>query len=115
MPDHDVVGGTHPAALGCPRRGGEALYIREILTVWLWHRPEGCHRLVDFRLAPNFKHRLLAQRTVGNLHTDHKANDDFATASSYMPSGGSASTANGIFDNNLLEGDPLSCVGEVSA
>ena len=32
-----------------------------------------------------------------------------------MPSGGSASIVNGIFDNNLLEGDPLSCVGVVSA
>jgi hypothetical protein len=33
--------------------------------------------------------------------------DDFATASSYTPSGGSASTVNGIFDNEFFEVDPL--------
>ena len=32
-----------------------------------------------------------------------------------MPSGGSASTVNGIFDNNILEGDSLSYVGVGSA
>ena len=41
--------------------------------------------------------------------------DDFATASSYTPSGGSASTVNGIFDNEFFEVDPLSGVGVVSA
>ncbi|MFP6704707.1 MAG: hypothetical protein VCE75_01385 [Alphaproteobacteria bacterium] len=41
--------------------------------------------------------------------------DDFATASSYTPSGGSASTVNGIFDNENFEVDPLSGVGVVSA
>ena len=41
--------------------------------------------------------------------------DDFATASSYTPSGGSASTVNGIFDNEYFEVDPLSGVGVVSA
>ena len=41
--------------------------------------------------------------------------DDFATASSYTPSGGSASTVNGIFDNEFLEVGPLSGVGVVSA
>jgi len=32
-----------------------------------------------------------------------------------MPSSGSASTVNGILDNNFLEDDPLSYVGVVSA
>ena len=41
--------------------------------------------------------------------------DDFATASSYTPTGGSASTVNGIFDNEFFEVDPLSGVGVVSA
>ena len=41
--------------------------------------------------------------------------DDFATASSYTPTGGSASTGNGIFDNEFFEVDPLSGVGVVSA
>ena len=41
--------------------------------------------------------------------------DDFARASSYTPSGGSASTVNGIFDNEYFEVDPLSGVGVVSA
>ena len=41
--------------------------------------------------------------------------DDFATASSYTPSGGLASTVNGIFDNEFFEIDPLSGVGVVSA
>ena len=41
--------------------------------------------------------------------------DDFATASSYTPSGGSASTVNGLFDNEFFEVDPLSGVGVVSA
>ena len=41
--------------------------------------------------------------------------DDFATASSYTPSGGSASTINGIFDNEFFEVDPPSGVGVVSA
>ena len=39
--------------------------------------------------------------------------DDFATASSYTPSGGLASTVNGIFDNEYFEVDPLSGVGVV--
>ena len=37
--------------------------------------------------------------------------DDFATASSYTPTGGSASTVNGIFNNEYFEVDPLSGVG----
>jgi hypothetical protein len=41
--------------------------------------------------------------------------DDFATASSYTPSGGSASTLDGIFDNKFFEVDPISGVGVVSA
>lgn len=41
--------------------------------------------------------------------------DDFATAASYTPSGGSASTVNGIFDSEFIEIDPLSGVGVVSA
>ena len=41
--------------------------------------------------------------------------DDFATTASYTPSGGSASTVNGIFDNEFFEVDPLSGVGVVSA
>ena len=41
--------------------------------------------------------------------------DDFATASSYTPSGGSASTVNGIFGNDFFEVDPLLDVGVVSA
>jgi len=41
--------------------------------------------------------------------------DDFATASSYTLSGGSASTVNGISDNEYFEVDPLSGVGVVSA
>jgi len=41
--------------------------------------------------------------------------DDFATASSYTPSGGSTRTVNGIFDNEFFEVDPLSGVGVVSA
>lgn len=31
--------------------------------------------------------------------------DDFGTAASYTPSGGSASTVNGIFDNDIVEVD----------
>ena len=41
--------------------------------------------------------------------------DDFATASSYTPSGGSASTVNGIFDNEFFEVDPMTGLGVVSA
>ena len=41
--------------------------------------------------------------------------DDFATASSCTPTGGPASTVNGIFDNEFFEVDPLSGVGVVSA
>lgn len=41
--------------------------------------------------------------------------DDFAVASSYTPSGGSASTVNGIFDNEFFEVDPLTGLGVVSA
>ena len=41
--------------------------------------------------------------------------DDFAAASNYTPLGGSASTVNGIFDNEYFEVDPLSGVGVVSA
>jgi len=41
--------------------------------------------------------------------------DDFAAASSYTSTGGSASTVNGIFYNEFFEVDPLSGVGVVSA
>ena len=41
--------------------------------------------------------------------------DAFGTESSYTPPGGSASTVNGIFDNEYFEVDPLSGVGVVSA
>ena len=41
--------------------------------------------------------------------------DDFAVASTYTPSGGSASTVNGIFDNEFFEVDPISGVGVVSS
>ncbi len=41
--------------------------------------------------------------------------DDFATASSYTPTGGSASTLDGIFDSKFFEVDPISGVGVVSA
>jgi hypothetical protein len=37
--------------------------------------------------------------------------DDFGTAASYTPSGGSAATVNGIFDNDFIEVDAGGGVG----
>ena len=37
--------------------------------------------------------------------------DDFGTAASYTPSGGSAATVNGIFDNDFVEVDTGGGVG----
>ena len=37
--------------------------------------------------------------------------DDFGSAATYTPSGGSASTVNGIFDNDYALADPLGGVG----
>ena len=41
--------------------------------------------------------------------------DDFGTAATYTPSGGSSSTVNGIFDNDYALADPLGGVGVGSA
>ena len=41
--------------------------------------------------------------------------DDFGTAATYTPSGGSSSTVNGIFDNDYALADPLGSVGVGSA
>ena len=65
-----------------------------------------------FRLFSNYRFRAYEGATERAVFFD---TDDFATASSYTPSGGSASTDNGIFDNEIIEVDPLSGVGVVSA